>query len=193
LAGLGIPQEHICLLLINPQTGKPLDEKSLRKHFKREIATGEIELHARIGNFMVTTILGMAPPAGTVGIDNQHARASLLSSFVKIRMNWKEPVVNRHKEHADAPIEDQDTNVRQKIFDDIQRLFRCHRLPLETEGESYWRQAAGPGGRYFTEQRFECVSIDFFQRGKRSCARACFVTCSDRWRTTVSWRKQSLH
>jgi hypothetical protein len=30
-------------------------------------------------------------------------------------------------------------------------------------------------------------------RGKRSCARACFVTCSDRWRTTFSWRKQSLH
>ena len=42
LAGLGIPQEQICLLVINPQTGKPLDEKSLRKHFNREITTGKI-------------------------------------------------------------------------------------------------------------------------------------------------------
>ena len=35
LAKLGIPQEKICQLVINPQTGKPLDQKSSRKHFKR--------------------------------------------------------------------------------------------------------------------------------------------------------------
>src|SRR5580693_9214343 len=32
LAGSGMPQEQICQLVINPQTDKPLDEKSLRKH-----------------------------------------------------------------------------------------------------------------------------------------------------------------
>ena len=26
---------------------------------------------------------------------------------------------------------------------------------------SWWRQAAGPGGRYITKPRFECVSVDF--------------------------------
>jgi hypothetical protein len=74
LAGLRIPQEQICQLVINPQTGKPLDEKSLRRHFKREIATGEIELHARVGNFIVANILRAASPVGTVAIDNQHVR-----------------------------------------------------------------------------------------------------------------------
>ena len=43
LVGLGIPQEKICMLVINPQTGKPLDPKSLRKHFKREIAISTTE------------------------------------------------------------------------------------------------------------------------------------------------------
>src|ERR1700730_16716425 len=81
LVALWIPQEEICQLVINPQTGKPLDQKSLRKHFEREIAVGTTELHAGIGNFMVSTILGRAPPAGTVAIDNQHVRGSLGMSF----------------------------------------------------------------------------------------------------------------
>src|SRR5580704_9998936 len=37
LAGFGMPQEQICLLVINRQTGEPLEAKSLRKHFKRGI------------------------------------------------------------------------------------------------------------------------------------------------------------
>src|SRR5260370_29781442 len=129
LGGFGIPQEQICLLVINPKTDEPLDAKSLRKHFKREIATGEIELHAQISNFTVITILGAAPPAGSTALDNPHVRGDLLKFFLKTRMNWKEPVVNRHKEHVDAPSEDQDTNVRQKILDDINRLSQCRRLP----------------------------------------------------------------
>jgi len=95
LAGLGIPQEKICQLVINSRTGKPLDDKSLRKHFKREIATGEIELHMQVGNFIASTILGRAPPPGTVAIDNPHVRGSLAIFFARTRMGWKEPVVNR--------------------------------------------------------------------------------------------------
>jgi len=40
LTGLGLPQKHICRLVTNPQTGKPLDPKSLRKHFALEIGIG---------------------------------------------------------------------------------------------------------------------------------------------------------
>jgi len=83
LTALGLPQQQICLLVINPQTGKPLDEKSLRKHFDREIATGATELFARMGNFIVANIFGMASPAGTVAIDNQHVRGSLAIFFAK--------------------------------------------------------------------------------------------------------------
>jgi hypothetical protein len=124
LAGLGMPQEQICRLVTNP----PLDVKTLRKHFRLEIETAEIKLHALMGNFMVANILGMAPPAGTRAIDNQHARASLLKFYAKTRMGWKEPVVNRHKEPVDGPIEYQDvTSARQIIIDRLDRLSQCNR------------------------------------------------------------------
>ena len=120
LAGLGMPQEQICRLVTNP----PLDVKTLRKHFRLEIETAEIKLHALMGNFTVANILGMAPPAGTRAIDNQHARASLLKFYAKTRMGWKEPVVNRQKEPVDGPIEYQDaTSVRQTIIDRLERPF----------------------------------------------------------------------
>jgi len=128
LAGLGMPQEQICRLVTNPQTGKPLDVKSLRKHFRPEIETAEIKLHALMGNFTSATILGTAPPAGTRAIDNQHARASLLKFFARTRMGWKEPAVNRQKEPVDGPIEYQDaTSVRQTIIDRLERLSQCNR------------------------------------------------------------------
>jgi hypothetical protein len=44
LVGLGVPQAMICQLLVNPQTGEPLDEGTLKKHFPREIAVGAAEL-----------------------------------------------------------------------------------------------------------------------------------------------------
>jgi len=44
LVGLGVPQAMICQLVVNPQTGKPLDEGTLKKHFPREIAVGAAEL-----------------------------------------------------------------------------------------------------------------------------------------------------
>jgi hypothetical protein len=40
-------------LVVNPQTGKPLDEGTLKKHFPREIAVGAAELHARMGSLML--------------------------------------------------------------------------------------------------------------------------------------------
>jgi hypothetical protein len=51
LVGLGVPQAMICQLVVNPQTGKPLDEGTLKKHFSHEIAVGAAELHARMGSF----------------------------------------------------------------------------------------------------------------------------------------------
>jgi hypothetical protein len=64
LVGLGIPQEEICRLVINPQTGEPLDQKSLRKHFEREIATGATEAHAPYLEATVTAAAVDATPPG---------------------------------------------------------------------------------------------------------------------------------
>src|ERR1700726_1519240 len=85
LVGLGVPQAMICQLVVNPQTGKPLDEGTLKKHFPREIAVGVAELHARMGSFMVANIFGMTPPAGTQPIKNESSPAMLSIFFAKTR------------------------------------------------------------------------------------------------------------
>jgi hypothetical protein len=63
LVGLGVPQAMICQLVVNPQTGKPLDEGTLKKHFPREIAVGAAEripLLLHLSSFVVATERGSA-------------------------------------------------------------------------------------------------------------------------------------
>jgi hypothetical protein len=89
LTGWGIPQQHICRLVTNPQTGKPLDPKSLRKHFALEIRTGAVEANVRIGSLILATILGLPPPPGTVAITDERVRARLAIFWAKTRMGWR--------------------------------------------------------------------------------------------------------
>lgn len=48
LTGYGIPQDEICKLVINPTTGYPIDEKTLRQHFRPEIDRGKVSANARV-------------------------------------------------------------------------------------------------------------------------------------------------
>jgi hypothetical protein len=89
LTGWGIPQQQICPLVTNPQTGKPLDPKSLRKHFALEIRTGAVEANVRIGSLILATIVGSPPPPGTVAITNERVRADLAIFWAKTRMGWR--------------------------------------------------------------------------------------------------------
>jgi hypothetical protein len=41
MTGFGISQEEICRLIKNPETGKPIDKKTLELHFADEIETGQ--------------------------------------------------------------------------------------------------------------------------------------------------------
>ena len=90
LTGLGLPQKHICRLVTNPQTGKPLDPKSLRKHFALEIGTGAVEANLTVARLTLATILGWPPPPGTGAITNEWARANLAIFWAKTRMGWSE-------------------------------------------------------------------------------------------------------
>ena len=103
LTRLGLPQTHICRVVRNPQTGKPLDAKSLRKHFALEIGTGAAELNCLVGRFIVATILGGTPPQGTVAITDQRARTRLLILFAKARMGWSETSVDEHRGKPAGP------------------------------------------------------------------------------------------
>ena len=64
MVGLGITERQICLSIINPQTGKPISEPTLRRAFRREIETGQAELTALIGNMVINTALGRQPAGG---------------------------------------------------------------------------------------------------------------------------------
>ena len=140
LVGLGIPQDKICLMVVNPQTEKPLDPKSLRKHFPRELEIGAAELHARISNFIVATIFGITPPAGTVAIDNQHVRGSLAMFFAETRMGWKKTAVNQ--EYVGGPPADKE-DVRQRLHDRLDRIAKSLRNePARAGGQRVWREEA---------------------------------------------------
>src|ERR1700726_1964614 len=77
LTGWGIPQQHICRVVTNPQTAKPLDPKSSRKHFALEIGTGAVEANVPVAPLILATILGWPPPPGTGAITNGWGRADL--------------------------------------------------------------------------------------------------------------------
>jgi hypothetical protein len=99
----GIPQTEICRLVTNPQTGKPLDPKSLRKHFALEIGTGAVELKFLVGRFIVATILGLPPP-GTVAITDWRVRARFAILFAKARMGWRETSVDEDRGKPAGPM-----------------------------------------------------------------------------------------
>lgn len=40
MAGAGIPEEKMVQLVTNPETGLPIDAKTLRKHFRAELDSG---------------------------------------------------------------------------------------------------------------------------------------------------------
>jgi hypothetical protein len=95
MVGFGIPEAEICGLIRNPN-GKPIDEKTLRKHFREEIATGASKVKFMVGQFMVASILGTGDHADFVPLKDEKARASLALLFAKSRMGWKETTVNEH-------------------------------------------------------------------------------------------------
>ena len=57
MVGLGILHAEICRMVINPQTDKPVDQKTLVKPFSREIETGTTEVHVRLGRFLLANVL----------------------------------------------------------------------------------------------------------------------------------------
>jgi len=118
MAGLGIPEENICLLVRN-RSDTPISRNSLRKHFKKELEVGATKLNARVGHFMVTTILGTRCPDGVTPIRDERVRGRLGELFLKARLGWRETVLNQHEiPKEELTIED----VRRKFREKIMRL-----------------------------------------------------------------------
>lgn len=81
LAGLGLKREEIVLLVTNPATGRPIDEKTLSKHFAAELARGGPKANAKIAQSLFRKATGDGSQSVTAAI-----------WWTKCRMGWKERV-----------------------------------------------------------------------------------------------------
>lgn len=88
MAGFGLCHRDICLVVINPNTARPVSEKTLRKKFNHELDVGSIKANAAV----VTSLYKNATKGDTT--------AQIW--WTKCRMGWKDtsridapaPVVN---------------------------------------------------------------------------------------------------
>jgi hypothetical protein len=117
----GIPQEHIRQLIRNPQTGRPVSAKTLRRAFLTEIQTGKVEFACQIARFVMDTILGRKP-VNAKPIKNERLRVTLAIFVAKTRLAWSE--ANYHQ-HVRDPIDAQDprwsVQSLERLFNDLAR------------------------------------------------------------------------
>ena len=100
------------------------DDARRRKHFKKELEVGATKLNARVGHFMVTTILGTRCPDGVTPIRDERVRGRLGELFLKARLGWREIALNQHevaeksKEQELIEVEE----VRRRLKEKLRRL-----------------------------------------------------------------------
>lgn len=94
LVGYGVKHEDICLLVTNPNNGKPIDDKTLRKHFRSEIDVGQVTANSLVAESLFRKAIGTGPSAITAAI-----------FWLKCRAGWKETQVVEHTGKDGGPIE----------------------------------------------------------------------------------------
>jgi len=77
MCAVGIPQESICLVVRDG-----IDDKTLRKHFRRELDTAKIKANAKIGGTLFNKAV------------NGDTTAAIF--WAKTQMGWKETNVTEH-------------------------------------------------------------------------------------------------
>lgn len=93
LASYGVKEDDICLLIINPQTGKPIAPKTLRRAFRVELDTGMVKANAKVGESLFMQAVG-AP--AVFDANGNKIRAELPRNvaagifWAKTRMGWRE-------------------------------------------------------------------------------------------------------
>lgn len=83
--GFGYTQPQICRLIINPQTGKGVDEKTLRENFREELDAGADKATFAVLN----NLYNMATKPGPQG-------ASTAMFWAKTRAGFRENVDHNH-------------------------------------------------------------------------------------------------
>jgi hypothetical protein len=117
MAGIGIPEEEICLV-VRDRRDKPICRSTLRRHFGKELQTGATKVKAKVGHFMLATILGTRPPDGVTPIRDERVRGRLGELFLKARLGWRETDSNQHeglKEERPMDVQAIRTRLRAKL------------------------------------------------------------------------------
>lgn len=104
LAGYGAPQEYICGKIINPQTEKPIDKKSLEKHFRAELDAAMQDTDLKMVESLF--IQGVGRPAqydkgGKLVREELKPSVAAAIFWTKARLGWSERVVHDHNMHFD--------------------------------------------------------------------------------------------
>lgn len=99
MAGAGIPQAEIALVVTSATSGEPISPVTLRKHFRRELDTGIAKVKAKI----VANLLRLSAKNGAVAI-----------FAAKTRLGWKETMRVEHsgKVEGGTPSLTEDQQIR---------------------------------------------------------------------------------
>ena len=93
LAGLGLTHEEICLLIVSPRTGRPVDRETLAKHFRAELDRGVVAVHAAAGRSLMMLIQGRPAQydaAGNKLRDEVPINPAAVMFYHKTRRGWRE-------------------------------------------------------------------------------------------------------
>lgn len=94
LAGVGTRSADICLLVKSPD-GKPIAEKTLRRHFRAELDEGTVQATAKVAR----TLYGIATHPG-----GGSSTVTAAIFWLKTRAGWKETQQVEHTGKDGAPI-----------------------------------------------------------------------------------------
>ena len=120
MSGLGVPQEKICLLVINRQTRKPISEPTLRRAFRREIDSGQTELTTLVGNMLVEAALGL-PPAVGEPIKSDAARVDAAIFYMECQAGWRRGQLVENVAKEGGPSQHQ-VDVKLRLKDHLRRI-----------------------------------------------------------------------
>jgi hypothetical protein len=109
LVSFGIREADICRLIKNPETGQPIDDNTLRKHFREKLDAGLAKANAKVGESMYNM---------AIASDNPSTRLGAAAFWLARRAGWKETTVQEHVGDTTIRIDD----ARQKLIDELDRV-----------------------------------------------------------------------
>lgn len=107
MAACGMPQWIICARLRNPETGKPLDQKTLRKVFRKELNEGKPMADALVKQALFQKAIGSGPQSVTAAI-----------FYLKTQCGWNERGEGDDEETDPKSVKVQTVDARRRNDDD---------------------------------------------------------------------------